>query len=341
MTAKQLLIGVDGGQTATKVVVTDASGRVLGTGEAPPIDHFRAEGGVARNRTVIHGGIHAALAEAGEPNDRVAAVALGLTGMLTGDPVSARAAAIVTDLLPQAAVTVVGDYETNLAGATGGEPGVVVIAGGGAIGFGVTGDGRQALASGYGYLLGDEGSAFWLGLAAINAASRADDGRGPATALLPIVLETLRIATMREAPPVVYREGFARDTISHLAPRVCAVAAGDEVAAALVERAGHELGLTALAVIRQLHDAGEPVAVAITGGVFNAGEVIEVPFTATLLAGWPAAIVQRPRLPPVLGGAIFASRLAGIEVDEAWLGNAGATLRTRADGTRPGGVSGE
>ena len=70
---------------------------------------------------------------------------------------------------------------TNLAGASGGDPGVVLIAGGGSIGFGVTADGREALAGGFGYLLGDEGSAFDIGLRAIAAACRAEDRRGEPT----------------------------------------------------------------------------------------------------------------------------------------------------------------
>jgi glucosamine kinase len=327
VTTRSLLVGVDGGQTATKVLLTDGPGRVLGAGRGRAFDHFRVKGGYERNQSAIREGIEQALAASGATTRDVAAIGLGLTGVRTGGPEAPFAEAMARELLPNAAISVVADYESNLAGANGGQPGVVVIAGGGSIGYGVTADGRQALASGYGYLLGDEGSAYYIGRRAIIAALRARDGRGEATTLQNLVLTTFGISDMRDVPSVVYSADFSRDGISRLAPLVVAEAErGDKVALAIVTTAGEELALTALSVIRQLHEPGEPVTVAKTGGVFSAGAVIQDPFHATLEAGWPGAAARAPRFPPVVGATIFAARAAGVESDAAWLDAVAASL---------------
>lgn len=327
MTTPSLLVGVDGGQTATKVLVADRSGRILAAGRGRAFDHFRAKGGVENNRAAIREGVEQALTAAGAGLDEVAAIALGLTGVRTGSAESVFAEDIASELLPGVPQAVMADYESNLAGANGGRPGVVVIAGGGSIGFGVTADGRQAITSGYGYLLGDEGSAYSIGRAAIIAAARARDGRDEPTALQQIVLDALGVDEMRGVPAVVYSERFTRDGISQLAPLVVQAAAdGDPVAARIVTWAGTELALTALSVIKRLFEPGERVSVAITGGVFGAGEAILGPFRATLAEQWPGATPHSPRFPPAVGAVIFAARAAGIEPDGAWLERVGETL---------------
>lgn len=329
MTTRSLLVGVDGGQTSTKAMVAAPSGRLLGAGEGRAFDHFRVKGGAERNRAAIHESVSRALRAAGARPEDVAAIALGLTGVRTGGPETSLVESIARDVVPAAEIVVVADYESNLAGANGGQPGVVVIAGGGSIGFGVTADGRQALASGYGYLLGDEGSAFSIGRAAIIAAARASDDRDEATSLVEIIRSVFDIETVRDVRLVIYHEHFSRDTVSRLAPHVVGAAeAGDHVAQRIVRWAGEELALTALSVIRQLYpdQPEEPVPVAITGGVFRAGPLLLQPFRATLEAGWPGATAHEPRFPPAVGTLIFAARAADIEPDAAWLDEVAVSL---------------
>lgn len=320
MDALPLILAVDGGQTATKALLARADGTVLATGRGGPSDHFHGPGGVEKNRSAIHGAVNTALAAANADPAAVAAIGLGLTGAPTGGSQEPIVHEIVGEVLPAAAVDVVADYVTNLAGASGGAPGVVVIAGGGAIGYGLTGDGREALAGGFGYLLGDEGSAFDIGLRAIAAACRAEDRRGEPTALAPIVMAHFGLSAMREIPRVVYREGFPRERISLLAPAVAEAAAdGDEAASGIIDRAGRDLALTAIGVARQLFRVGDAVAVYPTGGVFGAGDPVFGPFRNELAGGWPGAEVRRPRFPPSVGGLILARRRLGLVVDPPWL----------------------
>jgi N-acetylglucosamine kinase-like BadF-type ATPase len=325
-----LLVAVDGGQTATKALVAARDGTVLAAGRGGASDHFHAPGGVEKNRAAIHEAVASTLSAANADPARVGSIGLGLTGAPSGRYHGNVAESIVREIVPAATITIVADYVTNLAGASGGEPGVVLIAGGGSIAYGVTADGRQALAGGFGYLLGDEGSAFDIGLAAISAACRAEDRRGEPTSLRETVLTHFGIAGMREIPRVVYEAGFARERIALLALAVAAAARdGDDMALRIMARAGHELATTALGVIRQLFQPGDAVGVYLTGGVFNAGAPLLNPFNAALHEGWPAAASRSPRFPPVVGGLILAARAIGQPADDAWLDTVAATLCQR------------
>ena len=328
---RDLLVAVDGGQTATKAVVARLDGTVLGSGRGGPSDHFHGEGGVEKNRIAIHGAVSSALAAAGATTDLVFAIGLGLTGAPTGGNQTPVVHDIVRGLLNPPHISITPDYVTNLAGASGGRPGVVLIAGGGAIGYGVTRDRREAVAGGYGFLLGDEGSAFNIGLRAISASARAHDLRTGPTALQGVVERHFEIETIRRIPRVVYQAGFSRERISLLAPKVAATAReGDPAALNIIKTAAEELALTGLGVIRQLFEAGDPVDVYLTGGVFDAGDLLLDPFRAALHIGWPTAEPRTPRFPPAVGCLILAARTAGITIDDVWLNTVAASLAEAA-----------
>src|SRR5690606_31244942 len=141
---------------------------------------------------------------------------------------------------------------------------------------------------------------FHIGLRAIEAACKASDFRGPATALEASVLAHFGLPEMRTITRVVYKAGFAREEISLLTPGVVAAAeGGDAEAIRILEESAGELASTASGVIRQLHKPGEHAAVYLTGGVFEAGALITGPFTEALRSLWVEAEPLLPRFPPV------------------------------------------
>lgn len=323
----RLLLGIDGGQTSTKSLIASPDGSVLAAGLGSASDHFHIEGGVERNRRAIHGATLTALEQIGGTVDDIAAIALGLTGAPPAGESRQPVFDVVAELAPSPIVTVHPDFVTNLIGASSGGSGVVLIAGGGCIGYGTTGDGREAIAGGYGFLLGDEGSAFKIGVAAIRAASFAHDLRGEPTALQQIVCEHFGLATIRDIPRIVYKAGFERNRISLLTPSVATAAAnGDAVAVRILEEAGGSIGLVALGVIRQLFAAGEPVDVYMTGGVFNIGPPVTDAMNRLLADAWPTSRTHTPRFPPAVGALIVAARSIGIETDDAFFDRIAATL---------------
>ena len=81
----------------------------------------------------------------------------------------------------KAPVLVVNDALVALEAGAGDGPGIVLIAGTGSICYGRNEEGQAARAGGWGYMLGDEGSGWWIGRRALSAVMRQFDGRGPAT----------------------------------------------------------------------------------------------------------------------------------------------------------------
>lgn len=305
-----VLLGIDGGQTATRALIARPDGTILGQGESGPIRHiFSGTGEVTR--AALHAAIRSALDEARIEPDGVAVAVCGITGIRSESAEAAWATTMIREVVRPHALRVVPDFVTSLAGAAAGGAGVVVAAGGGSVAYGRTEDGRQALAGGFGYLLGDEGSGYDIGRRAVSAAIRAADGRDRPTALEDVIKGAFDVPDLQEIKRVIYTPDFSRDRLASLAPLVARAAdEGDRSAREIMTSAGEELARLAIAVSRRLFESGETVAVYPTGGVFRAGEMVRRPFGETLESAWPEVEVRAPEYPPVMGAVILARRIA-------------------------------
>lgn len=329
MTAtRDLVLAIDGGQSSTKALIADRAGHVLGRGTGSPCDHITGPHGYERNRAAIHSATRAALADAGVDPARIVAAGMGLTSCPPELALHHLFEEMLREIADPDALWIDHDVASNLAGASAGGPGIVVIAGGGSIAFGVDVDGREARAGGMGYLMGDDGSAWWIGLHAIRAAAAAVDRRGPETALLPFVLAHYGLPTIRHIVGVLYGPAFTRDQVAGIAPEVVRIAAQDEVARGIVTEAGERLAGLAVAVATQIFPAGVAVDVYPTGGVFGAGTLVGDPFRDVLRARWPEATVREPQFAPVYGALFRAYQALGVETTPGML----ATLRAGARG---------
>jgi glucosamine kinase len=316
-----LVLAIDGGQTSTKAIIADTRGNVIGRGTGSPCDHITGVHGYERNRAAIHSATLAALRSADIDPVRVVAAGLGLTSFPPVLDVRHLFEQMVREVITPEYLWISHDVASNLSGAAAGGPGIVVIAGGGSVGFGLDTRGREAKAGGMGYLMGEEGSAWWIGLEAIHAAAAADDGRGDDTSLLPFVLEHYGIPTIRHIVQILYGPDFTRDQVSSLAPGVVRLAATDAVARRIVREGGVRLAGLAVAVARRLFEADEAVDVYPTGGVFGAGSILMDPFRETLAEDWPKAVIREPRFSPVYGALFEAYKEMGIEITPDLLTN--------------------
>ena len=151
----KLCLGVDGGQSATKAVVGDLEGRVLGRGEGGPCNHAKEGAGRERLERGLREAVGAALAPLGLTlrTTQFEAACLGMSG----GPDDKRE--IIAELIDAAAIEVTTDAHVALYGAVVGA-GVIVIAGTGSIALGRDAEGVVYRAGGWGYIFGDEGSAF-------------------------------------------------------------------------------------------------------------------------------------------------------------------------------------
>lgn len=332
----EYLLAVDGGQTSTKCVLALKDGTILGCGLGGPSDHFHGAGGLDKNRVAIHGAIGAAYRAADLAPGEVDAAVLGLTGVHENGPEIPRAENLVREIVQPTMLQVVPDYVTNLVGASEDDWGVVVVAGGGAIAYGLSRDRQtRAIAGGFGYLLGDEGSAFQIGRQAAMAAIRASDGRGPSTLLQERVCEALGLTDVRQITRTVYAADFSRDRLSSISPLVAdAARSGDAVATSIMTAAGKELARMALAVVKQIAVPGDGVPVYPTGGVFDAGTIILKPFHRTIKSGYRNVSIREPTFPPVIGALILARRQCGLGRSPECMQRVRAGLRTQFGGMK-------
>ncbi|HEX2450514.1 MAG TPA: BadF/BadG/BcrA/BcrD ATPase family protein [Gemmatimonadales bacterium] len=296
-----LLVGADVGGTKTTVAVAAGdSGHVLarasGAGAA-----LRPGRALASSSTIAEL-VRRALGDAGQLNADVLVV--GAAGAGREPERDELQAALRSEGLAKT-VVVTTDVEIALIAAFGDRPGIVVSAGTGSIAVARDRNGQLHRLGGYGWQMGDEGSGYAIGRAALGAASRARDGRSPATALERRMLEAARCADFDAL--VRWAASATPGEVASLAPHVLEVAAaGDPVAQGIADYAARELSLLALLLAERLPDA-EPIPVALTGGLLET-----VP---TLRRAVLAKVADQPSLRPlgepvdaVLGAITLAAR---------------------------------
>lgn len=304
-------LGVDGGQSSTTAIIGDETGRVVGVGRGGPCNHVGAAEGRARFVDAIQTSLQGACEQAGlnAASLRLASACLGFSGG-PADKIS-----ILSEILASDRTLVTDDAFIALAGATAGEPGLVVIAGTGSIAFGRNSQARTARAGGWGYLFGDEGGAFWIARQALRAALGWEEGWGGPTALRALLLDSTGARNMHDLLHRCYTAEFPRPRVAGLSILVNhAAESGDPVALEIMDAAARELALLAVAVRGQLFAAGEPTLVTYSGGVFRSRIVLG------RFRGWLAAeagaSVTPPAFPvhgPALGALIEAYRAVGLE----------------------------
>ena len=150
--------------------------------------------------------------------------------------------------------------------------GVAVVCGAGINCVGVAPDGRRARFPALGAITGDWGGGYDVGLAALAAAVRSEDGRGPRTTLERAVPEHFALATPGELVEAIHLGRVAQRRIVELPPLVFDAAAADPVAAAIVDRLAAEVLALVHASIERLELDGAAVEVLLGGGMFRAGD---------------------------------------------------------------------
>lgn len=302
MGASPLVIGIDGGQTSTRAVLCDLQGQVLARAQAGPWELLEFLEAQQRCRGHLLDLLDQLAAQ--HPLDRVSQVALGLTGGKNGLPL---VEGWVTERLPQAAARVYHDSRTNYAGANPQQgPGVLVIAGGGSIAWGLAPDGHDAFAGGWGYLLDDVGSGYEMSRQAILAVLRAWQQMGPVTLLEKALLEHFGYQEVWDLRMAIYR--LERPQVAAILPILAQTAVHDPVALEILQAGGQGLAQLAVGVMRQL-DFWTPV-VFPTGGAFQVRPVAQA-FAEELARLAPAAQVGSPRLPPLAGCVVLALTALG------------------------------
>lgn len=292
-------VGVDGGGTTTRAVVIDSQSRVVGRGQSGSSNLYNL--GLQAAASHVRQSIAGALAEAGLGESDVESWGFGLAGA-SGER-EKRLWHQALRPIYGSLVAVEEDVVAALAGALGpdwlSEGGAVLIAGTGANCFGQSASGQRRRSDGWGPLLGDRGSGYWLGEAAVRMAVAARDGAAPRTSLGEALLGYFEVQNLEALVGVVYAPEFRRDRVAGFVPHVLQAArAGDVVAGELLRQSGRMLGATARAVVEPLHLS----RLALTGGLLE-----NSPEVRRSLADFLGPEVQtcEPRFEAVVGAAFL------------------------------------
>ncbi|NMG05747.1 BadF/BadG/BcrA/BcrD ATPase family protein [Brasilonema sp. UFV-L1] len=319
------VLGIDGGGSKTVCILMDDTTKVLGRGEAGA-SNYQTIGTQATVQS-IQSAIHTAVVEAEKlTNIKIEAICIGLAGV--GRPKDIEVVkGIVQELqnssllpitweLPASNIIICHDALIALVGGVGYPVGIVVAAGTGSIVFGRNHNGQTKRVGGWGYLLGDEGSAYQIAVAGMQAALKAYDGREISTSLVEAFKQYLELATIEDLIEVIYRRGWGVKEIAALAPIVDNVAAcGDEVAQQIIDDAAKELTKATATVIDAIFSHNARFEVVTTGSVWQRKSRIRDQFTASVLTIFPSATVIFPRYEPAYGAALLAlQRLADKEI---------------------------
>ncbi len=336
-----LLLLADAGATHTRAVVATPEGAIVGWGRAGPANAFAVGEAVALSN-LFQALRRAQVAARARPN-KIAAVVVGSASVGHDGSGSASIGARLRQHYPRAHRRVLADSLIALEGALMGGAGVVILSGTGSVVLGKRFDyahrpersvegrigGKLVKVGGWGPLLGDEGSAQWIGRKALQAAARAADGTGPRTSMLATLKRHFHLKSFAKVVDVVYASAITPADLGALAPLVAQAARhGDRVARDLFRRAGEALALQAAQAARQvglLHPR-----VSYQGSMFRVGGILLEPLRRSLREFAPRSRLVTPAMAP-LGGA-FLLALAGLS-HEARLGlRAQAALRLTAQG---------
>lgn len=297
------VLGIDAGGTKTVCYLADADGRIVGEGRGGGAN-LQAHGELEVEKALHDVIEQAAGARALLPS----AVCLGIAGVDREDD-DRIVRNIMRRLGFRAHTLIVNDALVALVAGVGDAPGVVVIAGTGSIAYGVNGSGFAARAGGWGYVLGDEGSGYWIGRQALASVVRDADGRGPRTRLTTLVLEHFQLSRVDGLVREVYDQGLRRQSVAALGPVVDrARAEGDVVASEILRAAGEELARAAGSVIERLGMRGDAFRTILAGGMFKVISWLADDVIRRLAEVAPRATVTRLEVEPALGAVHLALR---------------------------------
>ena len=204
-------------------------------------------------------------------------------------------------LFPQSRITVASDYEIALIGAHGKRYGILILSGTGSSACGINGLGEFAHSGGWGYLIGDEGGGYWLGLQTLKSAANAADGFEEKTELYQQILEHLNISNSDDLISWTYNPDTTNHKIAQISKLVLEVASsGDPVATKIVESGAENLFKLYLNLVDRLNFVDPPVMFA--GGLLTSETLLQ----QLLMQKIGLKDVPCPKYPPVAGAALMA-----------------------------------
>jgi len=309
----KIFSGIEGGATKTVCVVGSETGQLLGVGYGGSSNYLTA--GIAKMKESLADSLQIALQTGGVqgPPETVYA---GLAGVGLLDP-QREARLALQEATRTKKVLVNSDGYVALYGSFVGKAGMIVISGTGSIAMGFNERGKFARVGGWGYLLGDEGSAFHVGLEGVRAVVKSHDGSLPLTSLAERALSFFHIQRIEELVKVFYLEDLRKEKVAAFSAEVVEAASkGDTVAASIIN--SECVALKTIVKALQENLSLKTPRLALSGGVFEGSEWFRKRFVEELGSDFEIA---KPLHRAVTGAFMLALTSSGIELTPRILEN--------------------
>jgi N-acetylglucosamine kinase len=324
----EYLLGIDGGGTKTVCILIDTQGKVWGYGKAGA-SNYQIIGINAAFESIEAAILGATIQAQAQINKiKITAICLGLAGVSRKQDQEV-VKNIILDLqnssnlfiewaadLSQKTI-ICHDALIALVGGVSNDVGIVVAAGTGSIVFGKNQQGISKRVGGWGYLLGDEGSAYKIAISGLQMAMQSYDGRTQNTSLLADFKTYLGLENIEDLVNVIYLSGWGVKEIAALAVIVDdAAAKGDKVANQIIEEAVKDLVLATSLVIDALNfspsskvmtaESNDTFEIVTVGSVWESKSKIRERFIDSLTKMYRNAKIITPRFEPAYGAALLA-----------------------------------
>ena len=304
---KLFYLGVDGGGTKTEFMIMDNDGNVLGFHKNSTC-HYK-QTSLENFKEVIKSGIYQVCKKANMNVKDIRYSVLGIPGYGEIEDDISIIDEIVADILETDRFQCLNDAIVGWAGSLGCKPGINIVAGTGAIGYGMDTRGQSSRAGGWGHYCGDEGSAYWMGKKLIELFTKQSDGRIEKTPLYNIIGSKLKLENDFDLLSIVLDEyKMERNKIANLSLILYEAAKqGDLLAKEVFAQAAYEHYLVIKALVDNL-DFGqrEEILVSYSGGVFKSGDYVLSPLKDYLKEFNKNIRLIGPLLMPISGATLYA-----------------------------------
>jgi N-acetylglucosamine kinase-like BadF-type ATPase len=311
MKVSQFVIGIDGGGTKTAAMITDLKGNILAQHIAGP-SNFQVMG-VEKAARVILSLIKDCCNSVGCFPKNIRATTVGLAGAGRPDDkkrmVNGLRRLTSSKKVPLRNVRIESDALIALEGAFSGGAGIILIAGSGSIAFGKDEKGTIHRAGGWGRILGDEGSGFFIGKHALTVVCRYLDGRSAPTLLTAMVAKKFGLKTSTDIISAVYKDNL---NIAAIAPLVFeAGEQGDAAASEIIQLASIELAEHVRALVTKIQEGKEEtvrrkIPLSFIGGLIAEETPLTRALRRQILNSLPNIDIVVPMAPPVYGAVLMA-----------------------------------
>ena len=301
-------IGMDGGATKTKCILTDIDLNSVYERTSGP-SNFLVTGTEKVSETILNLINECASSQKILPND-IEAIVLGTTGGGRRNDAELLEAKIKNDMI-QKGITInkfqiESDARIALEGAFSGKAGSILIAGTGSIMFGKDVNGEIHRVGGFGRFIGDEGSGYRIGRIGLNAVARYFDGRANQTKIADLLMQEFSISSSEELITEVYRNNF---NIPAVAPLVFdAAESGDKIAQRILEDEADELLLHVSAMKTKLNVPA--LKVSLVGSLLTTANYFSYLFNEMIIRKYDDVKIQEAEHSPEFGAALMAKQLS-------------------------------